>query len=111
MLIKVFNGSNFYLFSFDAIIERIKNTTNAGMWRQVATRYTMKSSIFLVGFWWGLSIGMSMEIVLYIFFCSRIDWEKMCEQVSVLLFVVTAVYCDGSQKFTRFPPRLLSEPK
>ncbi|VDD81125.1 unnamed protein product [Mesocestoides corti] len=39
------------------------------------------TDLLVPGFWWGLSIGMALESVIYIIQCCRIDWVKMCEDV------------------------------
>ncbi|KAL5965567.1 Multidrug and toxin extrusion protein 1, partial [Taenia solium] len=38
------------------------------------------TDLVVPGFWWGLTIGMAIEVILYIIKCCRIDWaEKLTE--------------------------------
>ncbi|VDK36173.1 unnamed protein product [Taenia asiatica] len=42
------------------------------------------TDLVVPGFWWGLTIGMAIEVILYIIKCCRIDWVKMCRQAEKL---------------------------
>ncbi|VDO06057.1 unnamed protein product [Rodentolepis nana] len=42
----------------------------------------MLTDLGVSGFWWGLSVGMGAEAVVYIILILRIDWHKMCEKAA-----------------------------
>nr|CDS31279.1 multidrug and toxin extrusion protein 1 [Hymenolepis microstoma] len=42
----------------------------------------MLTDLGVSGFWWGLSVGMGAEAIIYIILILRIDWHKMCEKAA-----------------------------
>ncbi|KAM3179694.1 hypothetical protein ACTXT7_000135 [Hymenolepis weldensis] len=42
----------------------------------------MLTDLGVSGFWWGLSVGMGAEAIVYVILILRIDWHKMCKKAA-----------------------------
>uniref|UniRef100_A0A915EX64 Multidrug and toxin extrusion protein n=1 Tax=Echinococcus canadensis TaxID=519352 RepID=A0A915EX64_9CEST len=42
------------------------------------------TDLVVPGFWWGLTVGMVIQVIFYITKCCRIDWVQMCRQAERL---------------------------
>ncbi|CDS42655.1 multidrug and toxin extrusion protein 2 [Echinococcus multilocularis] len=42
------------------------------------------TDLVVPGFWWGLTVGMVIQVIFYITKCCRIDWVRMCRQAERL---------------------------
>lgn len=70
----VTNGYRFNLLFFIEILRK-------PIWK---INYKLTSICFpIAGFWWGLSVGMGAEAIVYVILILRIDWHKMCKKVSL----------------------------